>query len=101
MKNDKITIAELKQNIYESQEYFERIILDKDNIPKSELKKHKKFVCDLYKDLFYRKPDKRGLKLCELLLASGHMTKKELRDKLSTSDEKYVVRQAKIYDYAD
>ena len=87
LTKDEITLDEIRDEMMDSQEYFEKIVLDKDNIPKQLLQESKKIITNLYKEIVHRKPDRRGLEQYTLLLASGNMTEKEIRDEMENSDE--------------
>ena len=59
LMDDEITIDAIRDEMMNSQEYFEKIVLDKDNIPKPLLRESKKIISNMYKETLNRKPDRR------------------------------------------
>lgn len=91
---DETTIENIRDEMIESQEYFEQIFLDKDNIQKPLLKESTRIISNMYKEILNRKPDTRGLNHYSIILASGNMTEQEIRDKFLTSSERLALEHA-------
>jgi len=90
---DETTIEDIRNEMLESQEHFENIFLDKDNISKPLLKEFTRIISNMYKEILNRKPDKRGLNHYSIILASGNMTEEEIRDEFLTSSERLALEK--------
>jgi hypothetical protein len=86
IKNE-ITIEEVRKEIINSQEYFDRIETHMENIPKEKLQESKLRVSNLFIETLHREADKQGLRRYSLSLASGGMTEKEIKDEMMNSEE--------------
>ena len=86
MKNE-ITIEKIKDEVMNSQEYFERIETNMKNIPKEKLQESKEYVSNLFMEILQREADEQGLKRYSISLASKKMTKEEIKDELMSSEE--------------
>ena len=86
VKNE-ITIEKVRNEIINSQEYFDRIETDMQNIPKEKLQKAKEQVANLFMETLYREADEQGLRRYSISLASEKMTEKEIEDEMISSEE--------------
>ena len=86
MKNE-ITIEKVRNEIINSQEYFDRIETDMKNIPKEKLQKAKEQVANLFMETLHREADEQGLRRYSISLASEKMTEKEIEDEMMSTDD--------------
>jgi hypothetical protein len=96
VKNE-ITIEKIRNEIINSQEYFDIIETDMQNIPKEKLQKAKEQVANLFMETLHREADEQGLRRYSISLASEKMTEKEIEDEMMSSEES----EFKIYKEVD
>ena len=86
IKNE-ISMEEIRKEIINSQEYFDRIETDMQNIPKEKLQEAKECVSNLFMEILQREADEKGLKRYSISLASEKMTEEEIKDEMMSSEE--------------
>jgi len=86
IKNE-ISMEEIRKEIINSQEYFDRIETDMQNIPKEKLQEAKERVSNLFMEILQREADEKGLKRYSISLASEKMTEEEIKDEMMSSEE--------------
>ena len=87
LNKNEISIEEIRKEIINSQEYFDRIETGVENIPEQKIQESKERVSNLFIEILHREADKEGLRTYALSLASGKMTEEEIRDEMMKSEE--------------
>ena len=96
IKNE-ISIEGIRNDIINSREYFDRIETNVQSIPKEKILEAEERVSKLFIEILNRKADKEVLRRYSLLLASGGITEKEIKDEMMNSEES----EFKIYKEVD